>query len=112
VKQLPIVAVVVSVEVSDKVYGTGNTHFVSLRAEGDRSADSEAETMGLDDAMVQSLDMHLRCWESALGAKLASGCISAVEYDRVVRKFMSRISRVKRYLLDDEPLVQKKETAE
>lgn len=107
-KELPITAIVVSLEISDKVYGTGNTHFVSLRAEEDKERE-DGTPMGLADAMSQSLDMHLRCFESALSAKLSAGSISAADYETGIRKFATRIKKARKYLLEDEPLVKKKE---
>lgn len=108
-KELPITAVVVSLEISDKVYGTGNTHFVSLRAEAN---DGDEQTLSLDEAMSQSLDMHLRCFESALSAKLSAGTITGADYETGIRRFVTRIAKVRRYLATGEPLVKKKEESE
>jgi len=103
VKELPITALVVSLEISDKVYGTGSTHFVSIRAESDDST----EPLGIEDALNQSLDMHLRCFESALSAKLSSGTISAADYEAGIRKYVARLKKARRHLFDGEPLVKK-----
>jgi len=51
--------------------------------------------------------MHLRCFESALSAKLSSGTISAADYEAGIRKYVARLKKARRHLFDGEPLVKK-----
>jgi hypothetical protein len=96
---LPITAFTVSLEVANGDYGTGQKNFVSFRAE----AKGPEEGVTIDEALEQSLDMHLRAWESVLQARHAEQVLSGKDFSDMTSKARVRIEKTRQFLkqLDD-----------
>lgn len=98
---LPITSFTVSLEVSNSEYGTGQKNFVSFRAE----ASGPEEGVSMDDALEQSLDMHLKAWDSILQARHAAMVLTGKEFTDMTTKARDRIAKTRKFLqqLGDRP---------
>lgn len=92
--KLPITSVTCALEVKNQEYGKGASRFISLRAE----APAGTEGLSLEEAIDQSLDMHLQAWQSVLGAQVGSSEMKTGEYSRVIKSMDARIEWVRNHL--------------
>lgn len=93
---LPITSFTVSLEIADSVYGNGQKNFASFRAE----APSADGGVSLDEALDQSLDLHLKAWVSVLQARHMSKKMTAQEFADAVVRAGVRIEKARSILRD------------
>lgn len=94
--KLSVVSISVSLETKQSTYG-GNqaeNQFVSFRAE----VPTGTEGITLDEALVASLDLHLKAFESLRGAELAKGLLPKERFDAILPKVRNRIEKIKHFL--------------
>lgn len=97
--RMNITGVTVSVEFGfDQDYGKGTKSFMNLSARV-----PEGETIPVDqaqEAIASGLDMYLTAWETLMGARLATGIVSAEAFNHDVAAVRKRIEKVKKVLLE------------
>lgn len=89
-----ISAITVSVELSDKNYGTGSSSFMSI---GSRLPDNaQGLPLSIDEAIEDGLDKYLAAWQTLMQAALANNQIESGEYVRQTKRYLRRIETVRR----------------
>lgn len=90
-------SITVSMEISDKEYGNGNSGYASLSASID---DGNVERMA--DVVDAGIEMFVAAWETVLGGKVAAKVLSmkGEEFTVAVGSVRKRMSRVKALLRD------------
>ena len=91
-----IVGITVSMEFKHSTYGTDSAqdHFVSFRAEipeGD-------PTITPEEALLDSLNLHLPAYKSLLSAELMGGQIKSDVYNAKMERITARMERIRAYL--------------
>lgn len=84
-----LVGVTVSLEVSDAVYGNGAKRFAAFKAE--TPAESPAT---LDEALQESLNLHLAAFESVFAAIVSSNGMPVEDYNKARANFKARRSKI------------------
>ena len=94
--KLFVQSVTVSVELSEKPYGTGESRFVSLRGQypGMGVAHEDIESKIIPD----SLDMFMTAWKSLLSAKFVEGDLTGDQLKESLAKAMKKTDSIKAYL--------------
>lgn len=95
-KRLSIVSVTVSLETKQSTYG-GNqaeNRFISFKAE----VPAGTEGITMDEALMASLDLHLKTFESLRGAELATGQLTKDSFNTTLTKVRSRYEKIKQFL--------------
>jgi hypothetical protein len=90
-------SITVSMEISDKEYGNGNSGYASLSASID---DGNVERMA--DVVDAGIEMFVAAWETILGGKVAAKVLGmkGEEFSVAVGSVRKRMSRVKALLRD------------
>lgn len=94
--KLSVVSITVSLETKQSTYGgnTAENHFISFKAE----VPTGTEGVTLDEALLSSLDMHLKAFESLRGAELSKGQLTKEGFDATLPKVRRRFEKVKAFL--------------
>ena len=98
--RLGITGITVSVDLKRSTYGVDRPvegRFVSLRAE----LPEGAAQLTLDEAVEESLALHLAVWRSLYAAELASGGITRERYDFRMNKLTARIHDISNSIKED-----------
>jgi hypothetical protein len=93
-----IIGVTVSVNLSDKNYGSGSESFISLQG---RYPDPTI----LKDVLFDGIDMYFSAWESLLASRYATGAGTALEFKKALEDAKIRLSKVRAFLQKEEQQV-------
>ena len=98
---MSITSMTVSLELKRSTYGGADAEnrYVQLRAEVPTGADG----LTPDEALVQSLTLHLKVWESLYGAEVAAGKIKTDEFNLKLERLRKRIAKLAAFLTTEEP---------
>lgn len=96
--QLPITSITIGLDVRDMEYGSGSGRFLHMKAD----APEGTEGLTYEQAMEQSLQMHLEAWKSVIMARYASGKGTAEEAAVRIEKFRKKLDRVIKFVKDSE----------
>lgn len=93
---MKIVGITVSMEFKHSTYGVdaAQDHFISFRAEipeGDPAITPE-------EALLDSLDLHLQAYKSLLSAELMGGQVKSDVYNAKMERITARMERIRAYL--------------
>jgi hypothetical protein len=90
-------SITVSMEISDKEYGNGNSGYASLSASLD---DGNVERMA--DVVDAGIDLFVAAWQNVIGGKVATKMLGmgAQELQDVVGKIRNRLVKVRELLRD------------
>lgn len=104
-----IKGVTVSLEISDKTYGNGNSAYTSINAYVDAAGLAQ-----IDDVISAGLDMFLAAWETVLAGKVATKLLgmSAQELRDNVAAIQKRAARVRTLLREGHADFKKEIAAE
>jgi hypothetical protein len=89
----------VSVDLGDKVYGSGSSSFCSLQA---RYPEGGVALDEITDVVDSSMDLYLACWQTLTSGRYATGIIPAAEYKEVMRKVAIRIEQTRKFLREQD----------
>ena len=96
-----IIGVTVSVDVSDKSYGTGNSSFMNVQG---RYPDPGVP---LADVLIDGLDMFLAAWKSLLAGRYATGVVTGAEFKKQLGEAEAKFAKVHKFLQkESEPSVE------
>lgn len=90
-------SITVSIEISDKEYGNGNSGYTSLTA-----AVFDGDVEHMDDVVDAGIEMFVSAWETTLSGKVATKVLGmkGEEFTAAVTMVRKRMSRVKAILRD------------
>ena len=98
---LKITGLTVSLELKRSTYGAGGApieeRFVSRRADVPTPADG----VTIDEALVQSLQMHLAAWERVYAAELAAKLISQDEFTSRRENLRKRTAKLTAFMKEN-----------
>jgi hypothetical protein len=90
---LSIHGVTVSVDFSEKNYGSGNGRFLS--ASSKVPGDSEGIPLDkADEVMSDGVELYFTAWQTLMQTRFATGEITGSDYKRQTAAFMVRIERI------------------
>ena len=90
-----IQGITLSVDISDKDYGSGVKAFTSLQAK----YPEEGQSMdNLGDVVSDGLDLYLTAWSTLLAGRFSTGKITSEEFKDTLSKVTLRIEKTKKYL--------------
>ena len=92
---LVIQSVTVSVEVSDKTFGSGDSRFMSLKG---RYEDGGIPASELDFVVLDSLDVFLAAWKSLLSSRFAQGNMTGEDFKKHLENTVVKTEKVRAYL--------------
>lgn len=90
-----ITGLTVSVDVSDKNYGTGPASFMNLQG---RYPDPAT----LDQVLVDGLDMYFAAFKSLLASRYATGVIAGPEFKKTLEAAEIKLAKVRTFLLKEQ----------
>ena len=95
-EKLSVTSITVSLETKQSTYGgnTAENHFLSFKAE----VPTGTEGVTLDEALLASLELHLKAFESIRGAELAKGQLTKDAFDATLPKVRNRFNKIKAFL--------------
>lgn len=96
---MSIVGVTVSLEFKSSTYGTptAENHFINLKAEVPEG--SPGITPG--EALLQSLELHAKAYESLLMAELLGDHIQQAEFNTRIERIHKRFVKINAYLKEE-----------
>lgn len=99
--KMSVVSVTVSFETKQSTYSgaTAENRFVSFKAEVPTGIDG----ISLNEAIIQSLDLHLAAAESLMSAELAVGHLKVAAFEERLTKLKTRTTKIKAYF-EEEPI--------
>ena len=96
---MSVVSMTVSLEFKNSTYGqpTAENHFINLQAKVPEGSPG----ITTEDALMQSLELHLTAYESLLSAELMGDHINAETFNNRMTRIRKRFAKIQTYLKEE-----------
>jgi len=91
--KLGITGVTVSIEMSDKTYGSGTSSFCSVSSRLSDKADPVS--MSMDEVVQDGVDKYLAAWQTLMQAALTTGQIESDQFQAQTKQALRRVGKVR-----------------
>lgn len=89
---LEITSVTISADFGDKEYGSGTESFMNITAKCPVPVPIE----GIDEVILDGLDMYFACWSTLLASRWTTGVISAEDFNKRKAVAVKRLEQVRK----------------